>query len=100
MVSTKILILKIQEDFILEKLYISWGLQCMLQSLKQVHVSGSFQPAVARKYLFLEVLSVYALMSKILQAVYLKFETLLGTSSFLMSFVSQQILGTKNYSLG
>lgn len=65
-------------------------------------VSGSFpEPAAASKYLFLEVLPVYVFMSEILQAVYLKFETLLGTSSFLayVSFMSQQILGTKHNSL-
>lgn len=65
-------------------------------------VSGSFpEPAAASKYLFLEVLSVYVFMSKVLQAVYVKFDTLLGTSSFLayVSFVSQQMLGTKNNSL-
>lgn len=94
--------MKIQEDLILEKLYVYWGLQCMLQSLKQAQVSGSFHRAAASKYLFLEVLSVYVLMTKILQAVYMKFETLLETSSFLacVPFVSQQILRTKNNSLG
>lgn len=64
-------------------------------------VSGSFQSSAASKYLFLEVLSVYVFMSKILQVVYLKFETLLGISSFLayVPFMSQQILGTKYDSL-
>lgn len=46
-------------------------------------ISGSSQPAAGNKVfskcLFLEVLSVYVFISKILQVAYLKFETLLGT---------------------